>query len=151
MDLYTLTLPLDTAAGAAVRAWLISILDNNAACRQSTREIVLAAAEAVNSAIRNAAPERTTVIVTLSIVGRDVYVRVIDRDRGELQLERERVDICDPAVADELGMSLMHGLMDEVDLHCDGEQTTVRLVKRLRLSASAGEDGGPLEESREAC
>lgn len=136
MDLYTLTLPLDASAGATLRTWLSEVLETNSASPDAAHEIVLAAAEAVNSAIRNTALEGTTVVVTLSIVGSDVYVRVVDRERPD-PAAGSADDAFGIQLADELGMTLMHGLMDQVDLHRDGDETTVRLVKRLRLPSPA--------------
>lgn len=144
MDLYTLTLALDSSAAAGLRAWLTSILSEHAVARGYSREsgeIVLAAAEALNKAVRSSAPQGTTVVVTLSIVGRDVYVTVTDRDTG---LTRDTTaapadEDSDPAVASGLGFALMHGLMDQVDMYDADDGTTVRLVKRLRLPPPAAD------------
>ena len=137
MDLYTLTLALDSSAGARLRAWLTSILSEHAVARGCSREsgeIVQAAAEALNNAVRSSAPQGTTVVVTLSIVGRDVYVTVTDREKGLAGAATPApADDADPDVVNGLGLALMHGLMDQVDMHDADDGTTVRLVKRLRL------------------
>lgn len=156
MDLYTLTLPLDASAGATLRGWLTSVLESNPLASASSHEIIQAAAEAVNNAIRHSAPQGTTVVVTISIVGRDVYVRVTDRERPPGHREPGRTDEgVEPEEAESLGLTLMHGLMDEVDLHHTAEGTTVRLVKRLRLPLSNdapanGRDLGALFSSNPA-
>lgn len=133
MELYTLTLALDASAGAALRNWLAGILEESPVARSSSREIVLAAAEAVNNAVRYSAPKGTTVTVTMTIVGRDVFLRVTDRDSVPRQRTGESDSPPEPQVASSLGLTLMQGLMDEVDLHETDEGNTVRLVKRLRL------------------
>lgn len=143
MELYTLTLSLDAAAPTTLRTWLGSLLEASAVTRHVAQEIILAVTEAVNNAVRNAEPEGTTVTVTVSIVGRDVYLRVTDRERGtEHEIECESTQ--EPSVDSTLGLALMQGLMDEVALHCTEEGTTVRLVKRVRLpntDASGGQNG----------
>ena len=144
MDLYTLTLALDSSAGTGLRTWLTSILSQHTVargCSRESREIVLAAAEALNSAVRSSAPQGTTVVVTLSIVGRDVYVTVTDRDNGLAQSAAPAPadDDSDPTVANSLGFALMHGLMDQVDMYDADDGTTVRLVKRLRLPHPAAD------------
>lgn len=137
MDLYTLTLPLNASAGATLRDWLTAILEASAVACNSSREIVLAAVEAVNNAVRHSAPEGTTVIVTMNIVGRDVFLRVTDREKaseartaGSSQASEAEAE---PEADNSLSLTLMNGLMDEVALHRAAEGTTVRLVKRLRL------------------
>ena len=137
MDLYILTLALDESAGVTLRTWLRTILEESAVARASSREIVLAAAEAVNNAVRHSAPEGTTVTVTMSIVGRDVYLRVTDREKAVAKPVGDADWESEPALASSLGLTLMQGLMDEVALHETDEGTTVRLVKRLRLPANA--------------
>lgn len=135
MDLYILTLALDDSAGVTLRTWLRTILEESAVAGASSREIVLAAAEAVNNAVRHSAPKDTTVTVTMSIVGHDVYLRVTDREKA---VERPVGDAdweSEPALDSSLGLTLMQGLMDEVALHEAEDGTTVRLVKRLRLAA----------------
>ncbi len=133
MDLYTLTLALGPTAIADLRQWLASILETNPVARSSAAEIELAAVEALNSALRHSS-NGSSVVVTLSIVGHDVYVRVSDRDAisTDARSGDGRGDEADPA--ESLGLTLMHGLMDEVDLNETADGTTVRLVKRLRLS-----------------
>ncbi len=155
MDLYTLTLPLDASAGATLRGWLTSVLDGNPLASGSSQEIVLAAAEAVNNAVRHSAPQGTTVVVTISIVGRDVYLRVTDRDRTGPPPTKTDEEDTDREEAETLGLTLMHGLMDEVDLHHTADGTTVRLVKRLRLPlptdpAGTVQDQPPFFSSRQA-
>jgi anti-sigma regulatory factor (Ser/Thr protein kinase) len=135
MDLYILTLALNESAGVTLRKWLAEILEESAVARTSSQEIVLAAAEAVNNAVRHSAPEGTTVTVTMSIVGRDVYLRVTDREKATSRPVEDTDWESEPAVASSLGLTLMQGLMDEVALHETDEGTTVRLVKRLRLTA----------------
>jgi anti-sigma regulatory factor (Ser/Thr protein kinase) len=144
VDLYTLTLPLDASAAASLRTWLKTVLDGNALAQASSREIVLAATEAVNNALRNSAPNGTTVvIVTISIVGRDVYIRVTDRDRSAAPARDGKTGI-ERDVTNELGLTLMNGLMDEVDWHQTDDGTTVRLVKRLRLPRAEAADQAAL-------
>jgi len=133
VDLYTLTLPLDAWSAARLRAWLTTVFEGDALARSSSPEIILATTEALNSALRNSLPDGTKVVIgTISIVGHDVYIRVSDRDQGawppldpETNVERD--------VSDELGLTLMNGLMDSVNWHQADDGTTVRLVKRLRL------------------
>lgn len=152
MDLYTLTLALDSNASATLRGWLTSILSENSVSRGSSREsheIVLAAAEALNNAVRNSAPQGTTVVVTMSIVGRDVYLTVTERDKSLARHESEPFDTdSDPELASSLGLTLMQGLMDQVDLYDSDDGTTVRLVKRLRLPARlSGSESGRAHKS----
>ena len=136
MDLYTLTLPLDATAGVTLRTWLADILDEHNGSREASREsaeIVLAAVEALNSALRNAAPQHASVVVTLSIVGRSVYVTVTERDKGRAVRALHGVgDEHDPSVAT-IGLTLMRGLVDQVDFYDADDGKVVRLVKRLRL------------------
>jgi anti-sigma regulatory factor (Ser/Thr protein kinase) len=144
VDLYTLTLPLDASATATLRAWLTTVLEGNTLAQASSREILLAATEAVNSALRNSAPLGTTVVVvTISIVGRDVYIRVTDRERSALDAGQAETG-SDRDLTNELGLTLMNGLMDEVDLHQTDDGRTVRLVKRLRLPTDRGDGAAPL-------
>jgi anti-sigma regulatory factor (Ser/Thr protein kinase) len=155
VDLYILTLSLDESAGVKLRSWLRTILEESAVARTSSREIVLAAAEAVNNAVRHAAPVGTTVTVTMSIVGNDVYLRVTDREKVAAKPLEDADRESEPALASSLGLTLMQGLMDEVALHETDEGTTVRLVKRLRLPAEGAPprtDADPpvLLESRQA-
>ncbi len=149
MDLYTLTLPLDASAAAALRTWLATVLEGNDLAKASSGEIVLAATEAVNNALRNSAPNGTTVVVvTISIVGRDVYIRVTDRDRSVTTPRAAGMGSVRD-VTDDLGFTLMNGLMDEVDWHQTDDGTTVRLVKRLRPPLPAAADP-PVLRSRTA-
>jgi anti-sigma regulatory factor (Ser/Thr protein kinase) len=73
----------------------------------------------------------------MSIVGRDVYLRVTDREKAVAKPVGDADWESEPALASSLGLTLMQGLMDEVALHETDEGTTVRLVKRLRLPANA--------------
>ena len=140
MDLYTLALPLDASAGAALREWLRTVFDGNRLPESSLQEVLLAATEAVNAALRNGADRGASVIVTLSIVGRDVYVRVADRDRDRRPPSpTPAADGGDLGATRGLGLTLMNGAMDEVDLDHTADGISVRLVKRLAASESTSD------------
>jgi anti-sigma regulatory factor (Ser/Thr protein kinase) len=147
VDLHTLTLPLDASAGRVLRVWLKTVFDGRRLPESSQHEILLAATEVLNNALRNGASRGASVVVTLSIVGRNVYVRVTDRDRDEPAPSSSRaLEDGDHGATRRLGLALMNGVMDEVHVDYAAEGTSVRLVKRL-----GGSEGmSDVAESRQA-
>ena len=142
MELYTLALPLDPSAGTILREWLRTVFDGKRLPESSAQEILLAATEALNNALRNGASRGASVIVTLSIVGRDVYVRVTDRDRDEAaSTPSPPTEDGDHGATQRLGLALMNGVMDEVHVDYAPEGASVRLVKRLGGSESISDVG----------
>lgn len=148
MELFTLTLSLDDKASAALRQWLTGILDaystEHGGGGGEAQAIVTAAAEALNKAIRSSAPAGTTIIVTTSIVDRNVYVTVTDPEGGTTRAKAADTadtsddvgDECESCIDDNLGVAIMQGLVDQVDFYEADDGSVVRLVKRLPLAAA---------------
>jgi anti-sigma regulatory factor (Ser/Thr protein kinase) len=147
VDLHTLALPLDPSAGAILRGWLRTVFGGKRLPETSAQESLLAATEALNNALRNGTSRGASVVVTLSIVGRNVYVRVTDRDRDEsASLPSGAVEDGDHGATRRLGLALMNGVMDEVHVDYAAEGSSVRLVKRIGGSESMSD----VAESRQA-
>ena len=103
--------------------------------QQASKEIVLAAEEALNNAILHSGQRGGDLTITVSILADDVYLTVSDRGKGfdsELLAGGQTVDGEEAAG---LGLALVRGLMDEVTLKSGAEGTIIRLVKHLRGSA----------------
>lgn len=131
MKLFTLTLPLERSSAATLRRWLSSVLAEDRVADGAAAEIVLAAEEALNNAILHSAQVDGVITVTVSILNRDVYLTVSDRGEGFDSKSLDGAFAVGPASAQGLGLTLVRGLMSEVDLDSSDEGTTVRMVKRL--------------------
>jgi anti-sigma regulatory factor (Ser/Thr protein kinase) len=131
MKLFTLTLALERSSAATLRRWLSSVLADDHVAADAAAEIVLAAEEALNNAILHSAQVDGVITVTVSILNRDVYLTVSDRGEGFDSTSLDGAFAVGPESAEGLGLTLVRGLMSEVDLDSSDEGTTVRMVKRL--------------------
>ncbi len=127
MRLFTLSLALEPASATALRSQVRSALAESGVPAETIEQIVLAAGEALSNAILHSRQTRGHVRVTLSVFESRVYLTISDRGRG-FDEEQVRVDADN---GQGLGLTLLHGLMDEVLLDSTEQGTSIRLVKRI--------------------
>jgi anti-sigma regulatory factor (Ser/Thr protein kinase) len=134
MALSTLTLSPERSSAGALRDWLRTVLADDGVPQGAAEQIVLAAEEALNSAILHAEQPDGEITITLSSVDSDVYLTVSD---GAVDLDAERMQNGQSDAEDtaHLGLLLVRGLMDGVTQQSSAEGTIIRLVKHLRGSA----------------
>jgi len=126
-----------------VRSFIEAVCQSAGLDEQTTDDIVLAANEAANNAIRHAHQENPQAQLQVQCsLGQD-WIEIQLLDEGE-PFDLESVAPCDPS---ELrvggrGLFLMRALMDEVSCRPRGQRgNTVRLVKRCEPN-SAKRDAG---------
>ncbi len=135
MALSTLILYSERSSAAALRDWLRTVLADDGVPQGAAEQIVLAAEEALSSAILHAKQPDGEITITLSIVDSDVYLTVSDggTDLDARRMQNGQSDAEDGA---HLGLLLVRGLMDGVTRQSSAEGTIIRLVKHLRGSAA---------------
>jgi serine/threonine-protein kinase RsbW len=135
MKLFTLTLTPERLSAVALRSWLRAVLSAGHVPQQASKEIVLAAEEALNNAILHSEQRGGDLTITLSILAKDVYLTVSDRGKGFESALLAGGQTPDREDGAGLGLALVRGLMDDVTLESSAEGTIIRLVKHLRGSA----------------
>jgi len=126
-DPYTVRLPADPDSIPLMRRTMERWLDGAGASREEIGEITLACSEACANAVEHAyGPDATEFEVEASSSA--MGVTLIVRDAGQWRAPR--------GVNRGRGLTLMNGLMDNVELHRSCEGTAVHLTRRLAAQAA---------------
>jgi serine/threonine-protein kinase RsbW len=122
-----LSLPRDARYVGLLRAVAQSVLADLDAPLDASQDIQLALTEACGNVIRHAT-ETAEYRVMLHVREDGCEVEVADSGPGF-----DPPDLSSPPVAIDLesgrGVQLMNALVDDLEFHCDGDATRVRLVK----------------------
>lgn len=133
-DVEVMVLNCQPHATAAVRDRLDALLDPSLISPLEAYEVKVAVGEAVGNAIRHGCgldPSRY-ITVRFERTAESLTVEVKDDGPG-FCYDEDCCEFPNPVDCGGLGIALMHRLMDEVEIRCDGG-TTVRLTKRFRGS-----------------